>query len=217
MFCTKCGNKLPETAKFCTSCGTALGNSIKQAIPEPEPFQPEVKKGINKNYIIIGGLVILIAALVYFLLIKKDSVNSLSSRDLVDSVANQNQGDNGAVDVEYYRTIFTNFHNEVASNNIDRAISYYGENVMFNGKSMTPYDIQYDFEKLLLKYTPAGTTVLSFKHNYGRSFDYEIDYTLRVNESYDPVVYKKYRIKGVVEFNAGGKIIRLKDISTIQY
>lgn len=215
MFCTKCGNKLPEAAKFCTSCGASLGNSFKQAIPEP--VENEVKKGINNNTLLIGGIVIVIAALVYFLLIKNDNGSTVSKVESVDSVAKQDEGKNTFVDLEYYRNLFSNFHNEIANNNIGQAVSYYAENVMFNGKSMTPYDIRYDFEKTLLKYTPGGTRVLSFKHNYGKSFDYEIDYTLRVNESYDPVVYKKYRIKGVIEFNSGGKIIRIRDISTIQY
>lgn len=217
MFCTKCGNKLPESAKFCTSCGTALGNGFKQVLPDTETVQQEVKKGINKNILVFGGLLIIITALVYFLLIKNDNKNSLSNKESVDSVGKKDEGDIAVVDLEYYRNLFSNFHNELANNNIDRAISYYGENVMFNGKSMTPYDIRYDFEKTLLKYTPGGTKVLSFKHNYGKSFDYEIDYSLRVNESYDPVVYKKYRIKGVIEFNDSGKIIRIRDISTIQY
>lgn len=215
MFCTKCGNKLPETAKFCTSCGASLGNSFKQAIPEP--VENEVKKGINNNTLLIGGIIIVIAALVYFLLIKNDTGSTVSKVESVDSVAKQDEGNNAFVDLEYYRNLFSNFHNEIGNNNIGQAVSYYAENVMFNGKSMTPYDIRYDFEKTLLKYTPGGTRVLSFKHNYGKSFDYEIDYTLRVNESYDPVLYKKYRIKGVIEFNSDGKIIRIRDISTIQY
>jgi uncharacterized membrane protein YvbJ len=205
MFCTKCGNKISEKAKFCTSCGTSV--TILQ--PNPDPVSPaiiqEKRSGISKSALWIGLLLIFVGVIAYFIYQQNSGAVKGASEN------------SGNINTDYYKQRFESFHKEIANNNIDNAISYYNHDVMFNGKSMTSYDIRNDFLKTLLKYTPAGTTVLSFKHNYGKSFDYEIDYTLRVNESYDPVVYKKYRIKGVVEFNDSGKIIRIRDISTVQY
>lgn len=209
MFCTKCGKNISENAKFCTSCGASL--TIPQASPEVvAPALTQEKTGPGKKALLIGLLVVITGVIAFF----KYQRNNNSSSD--KNIA-AGSSENGIVNTDYYKQRFESFHQEIANNNIDNAISYYNYDVMFNGKSMTSYDIRNEFLKTLVKYTPAGTTVLSFKHNYGKSFDYEIDYTLQVNDSYDPVVYKKYRIKGVVEFNDGGKIIRIRDISTVQY
>lgn len=211
MFCTKCGNKISEKAKFCTSCGTSV--TIQQ--PNPDPVSPaiipEKRSGISKNVLWIGLLLIFAGAIAYFIYQQNSGAVEGASGQ---AGATDNAGN---INTDYYKQRFKSFHEEIANNNIDNAISYYNNDVIFNGKSMTSYDIRNDFLKTLVKYTPAGTTVLTFKQNYGKSFDYEIDYSLKVNDSYDPVVYKKYRIKGVVEFNDGGKIIRIRDISTVQY
>ena len=39
MFCTNCGNPIPDTANFCTACGSAIQHA--PAAPSPEPQAPE--------------------------------------------------------------------------------------------------------------------------------------------------------------------------------
>lgn len=42
MFCTTCGNNMPEGSKFCTNCGTAVAVAPVQTEPQFEAqFQPE--------------------------------------------------------------------------------------------------------------------------------------------------------------------------------
>ncbi len=42
MFCTTCGNNIPEGSKFCTNCGTAVAVAPVQTEPQFEAqFQPE--------------------------------------------------------------------------------------------------------------------------------------------------------------------------------
>jgi len=40
MFCSQCGKKLPDEAKFCDNCGTALQQVVEKApvVPKPNPF-----------------------------------------------------------------------------------------------------------------------------------------------------------------------------------
>jgi phage shock protein C len=41
MFCTKCGNKLDDTARFCVTCGQPTGPADpRQVLPPPLPFGP---------------------------------------------------------------------------------------------------------------------------------------------------------------------------------
>lgn len=43
MFCTNCGNNIPEGSKFCTNCGTAVAVAPVQTEPVVDAqFQPEV-------------------------------------------------------------------------------------------------------------------------------------------------------------------------------
>lgn len=37
MFCSNCGNNLPNNAKFCDGCGTAMGEEAAAAYPLPTP------------------------------------------------------------------------------------------------------------------------------------------------------------------------------------
>ncbi len=37
MFCSNCGNNLPDNAKFCDGCGTAMGEQAAAAYPLPTP------------------------------------------------------------------------------------------------------------------------------------------------------------------------------------
>ena len=39
MFCTECGNKLPDNARFCTKCGKALAQAAPQPAAQPM-YQP---------------------------------------------------------------------------------------------------------------------------------------------------------------------------------
>ncbi|MDR1016480.1 MAG: zinc-ribbon domain-containing protein [Coriobacteriales bacterium] len=42
MFCTKCGSKLPEKAKFCTTCGNPV-----EVVAEPQAVEPAAPKTAN--------------------------------------------------------------------------------------------------------------------------------------------------------------------------
>jgi len=211
--CTKCGKANADSAKFCTVCGSLL---IIQASAST-PFKDQSSKKKNSIWILIGilGLLIVVGG-VYFLFISKKGFSKNTTNNKEGPVTSIPAKPENSM-IEYHKGLFSSFHQSVAANEIERAIDFYDDNVMFNGKSMTPYSIRMDFEKILQKYTPAGTQILSFTNNYGYSYDYEIDYSLYVNDTYDPKIYKKYRIKGVVEFNNNGKIIRIKDLSTVQY
>ncbi len=75
-YCTKCGKKNLDTAKFCTGCGGGLTTTVPSAI----------QKKKNIQWIVIGSLVLL-GLLVgsYFLFFKKteDKNNNLSANTLV--------------------------------------------------------------------------------------------------------------------------------------
>lgn len=46
MFCTQCGNKVADNARFCTKCGKALAQSVAQPTPQPavQPaYQPALQ------------------------------------------------------------------------------------------------------------------------------------------------------------------------------
>jgi uncharacterized protein (AIM24 family) len=40
MFCTNCGNPVPDSANFCTACGSAIQHAPAPASPEPQPAAP---------------------------------------------------------------------------------------------------------------------------------------------------------------------------------
>lgn len=79
MFCTKCGAKLQENAKFCVKCGTPAKKPpvkppVKPPIPEPEE---EPKKSKKKAVIILLVIIALIAALAAgWFLVGKDWVEA---------------------------------------------------------------------------------------------------------------------------------------------
>ena len=75
MFCPKCGNQLPDGAKFCGACGTTLNAAPAQpapgasgAIPQAQPAPgapygqaPQApNSGSQKNILIIGGIAIVV-------------------------------------------------------------------------------------------------------------------------------------------------------------
>ena len=52
MFCSNCGKKLPDNAKFCTQCGKQIAsNTVVEAAapikPEPEPVEVVVEKKLD--------------------------------------------------------------------------------------------------------------------------------------------------------------------------
>ncbi len=53
-FCTKCGNQLPDGAKFCTGCGTPAGTTAPAAAPATNDVQQ------NKIFAILAYLGILV-------------------------------------------------------------------------------------------------------------------------------------------------------------
>lgn len=71
MFCEKCGNQIPDTARFCTNCGASVGGEVKkdtvERIPDTEiqlRIQPTFKFGyMILPSLIIYGIIILILSL----------------------------------------------------------------------------------------------------------------------------------------------------------
>ena len=64
MFCSNCGNQLPENAVFCAQCGAEVSSAPSAAqpsieTPQPAPIAPELVKYINMkwhNFLIYFGL-----------------------------------------------------------------------------------------------------------------------------------------------------------------
>ena len=53
MFCTKCGNKIPDDAKFCTNCGTPVKQvepSAAPVYPQPQRSMPAANNGYRQPY-----------------------------------------------------------------------------------------------------------------------------------------------------------------------
>ncbi len=47
MFCSNCGNKLPDNAKFCTECGAKIASAESQPTQQPASapaFEPVAEK-----------------------------------------------------------------------------------------------------------------------------------------------------------------------------
>lgn len=77
MFCTKCGNQVPDGMQFCNKCGTPIGPQAKPQPGQPQPQQPMMgalapkppKKPMSKNTkmwigIAAGAVVLIAVALV---------------------------------------------------------------------------------------------------------------------------------------------------------
>lgn len=127
--------------------------------------------------------------------------------------------DNAFVSYNTHFGLFKSFHAASNNSDVDGAISYYTDEVQFYGKLVTKEYIGEEFRKALTRVTPVETEVLSFVRTPGSlsTYDYEIDQRQYVNGSGSPGQYNRYRIKGVVEFDANDKISRIKDFSTNRY
>jgi uncharacterized membrane protein len=73
MFCSKCGTKNPERAKFCSKCGAELGAPAKPSEVEATP-EAESSTGLSAN---VAGLLCYVAAwitgIVFVVLEKKST------------------------------------------------------------------------------------------------------------------------------------------------
>lgn len=73
IYCTKCGNAIPETAKFCTKCGNSvagLSRTESQTV-YPLPSDPE-KKG-NKTALLIAAAILLVGGVIGYIIYSKSS------------------------------------------------------------------------------------------------------------------------------------------------
>jgi len=91
MFCTKCGNKLADDARFCTKCGTAVNKPSVPSTPYPTgtfggvtpdqskaPPQQQIKSRKKlplKPFIIAGASLIVIAAVLMSILVFSNDVD----------------------------------------------------------------------------------------------------------------------------------------------
>lgn len=76
MFCPKCGNKLPDDAKFCTKCGTDVSTGVMNNSPKVQPpkygerniqnnfnthsMNNNENKGLSKKKIVCGIFILLV-------------------------------------------------------------------------------------------------------------------------------------------------------------
>jgi len=47
MFCSQCGEELPETANFCLKCGVMTRQGIEADVPSPWKWDEEVEKTLS--------------------------------------------------------------------------------------------------------------------------------------------------------------------------
>ena len=47
LFCTKCGEELPEDAFFCLKCGVRTSKGIEAGVPRPWNWEQEVEKALT--------------------------------------------------------------------------------------------------------------------------------------------------------------------------
>lgn len=175
--------------------------------------KPIGQKKVPKNYTVIPVVVLFILAAIFGIYYYQKNNNSSGANIGVQSA------DYSENSTEKCKRIFNDFHQAIVGNDLEKAISYYADEVVFYGKNVSRFEIKAEFERTLLKYTPSGTRVLSFEKagSDDNTYEYEIDYSLYVNGTYNPEEYKHYRITGIVEFNSESKISRIRDLSTKSY
>ncbi len=88
MFCSKCGTKLPEDARFCPDCGTKV--EVPVIIIPPSPPKPTVKKSNGAGAVIAVILICVISFVAIIALITSaisgfSSVNNGAPSDLTYS------------------------------------------------------------------------------------------------------------------------------------
>ena len=107
MFCQKCGEKLPDGAKFCKACGEKV--SIKGRQDLYKHSSASAKKNISKKGLLIGAAVLCAVLAVMFIanIVKRTSDSKEKSAETHDQKNNRGGFDSyeAAVDAFFCRSI----------------------------------------------------------------------------------------------------------------
>ena len=86
MYCTHCGNQIPDQSKFCQYCGSTLSAPAEPQIQTPPP--PVRKKGRTAGIIIgIVAILILIPAVLFAVLHFRSDGTGRKGRDRRETVS----------------------------------------------------------------------------------------------------------------------------------
>lgn len=73
IYCTKCGNAIPETAKFCTKCGNNVAGLSRTESQTVYPVASAPEKKGNKTALIIVAAILLVGGVIGFIIYSKSS------------------------------------------------------------------------------------------------------------------------------------------------